>query len=118
MAIKAYMVKLERIMNEHINVSISEAKNKLSKIINKVVFAKKRIILNSHGQPKAAIISLDELNKFEEMEKVFFPSQDVRLIALDKAAQLREQIYSRKKGKVDDSSTDLYRMRKERVNEL
>ncbi len=44
-------------MNKHINVSIAEAKNRLSKIINEVVFAKKRVILNSHGQPKAAMIS-------------------------------------------------------------
>jgi len=105
-------------MNEHINVSIVEAKNKLSKIINKVVFAKKRIIINSHGQPKAAMISFDELKKFEEMEKAFFPSQNVRLMALDKAARLRKQIYNRKKANVHDSSIDLQQIREERVNEL
>jgi prevent-host-death family protein len=58
-------------MDKHVNVSIAEAKNRLSKIINEVVFAKKRIIINSHGQPKAAMISLDDLQKFEEMEDGF-----------------------------------------------
>jgi prevent-host-death family protein len=105
-------------MNEHLNVSIVEAKNKLSKIVNQVVFGKKRIILNSHGQPKAAMISLDELKRFEEMEKAFFPSQNVRLKALDKATRLRKQIYYRKKGNLPDSSEVLYQIREERVNEL
>ncbi len=105
-------------MNKHINVSIAEAKNRLSKIINEVVFAKKRVILNSHGQPKAAMISFDELKKFEEMEKAFFPSQDVRLMALEKATQLRKQIYNRKKANVHDSSIDLQQIREERVNEF
>jgi len=91
-------------MNKHMNVSIAEAKNRLSKIINEVVFAKKRVILNSHGQPKAAMISFDELKKFEEMEETFSPSKNKRLTALDKAAWLREQIYNRKKENMHDSS--------------
>jgi len=80
----------EQIMNKHINVSIAEAKNRLSKIINEVVFAKKRVILNSHGQPKAAMISFDELKIFEEMEKE----------------------------NVCDSSKDLDQIRKKRGNEF
>ena len=48
-------------MNEHTDMSIVEARNNLSKIINEVVFAKNRITLNSHGQPKAAVISFEEL---------------------------------------------------------
>ena len=80
----------EKIMNKHINVSIAEAKNRLSKIINEFVFAKKRVILNSHGQPKAAMISFDELKIFEEMEKE----------------------------NVCDSSKDLDQIRKERGNEF
>ena len=105
-------------MNKHFNVSIGEAKNRLSKIINEVVFAKKRVIINSHGQPKAAMISLVELEKFEEMERLLFPSKQVGLMALKKAAQLREQIYYRKKGTVSDSSDDLKHIRKERLNEF
>ena len=77
-------------MNKHINVSIAEAKNRLSKIINEFVFAKKRVILNSHGQPKAAMIGFDELKIFEEI----------------------------KKENVCDSSKDLDQIRKERGNEF
>ena len=105
-------------MDKHLNVSIGEAKNKLSRIINEVVFAKKRIILNSHGKPKAAMISLDELEKFEEMERSLFPSKRGRLMTLKKAAQLREQIFNRKKEAVSDSSDDLKQIRRERLNEF
>lgn len=105
-------------MNKYLNVSIGEAKNKLSRIINEVVFAHKRVILNSHGRPKAAMISLDELKKFEEMERVIFPSKQDRLMTLVKAAQVREKIFRRKKKKISDSSKDLNRIREERVNEF
>ena len=105
-------------MDKHVNVSIAEVKNRLSKIINEVVFAKKRIIINSHGQPKAAMISLDELKKFEEMERSLFPSKRGRSMALEKAAQLREQILNRKNKTVCNSSKDLNKIREERVNEF
>ncbi len=104
-------------MEKHVSVSIGEAKNKLSKIINEVVFAKKRVILNSHGQPKAAMIGLEDLKKFEEMERLFFTSKQERLMALDKAAELRKDIFNRKKNKVSDSSKDLEQIREQRVNE-
>ena len=118
LAKKTYMAKMEEIMDKHLNVSIGEAKNRLSRIINEVVFAKKRIILNSHGKPKAAMISLDELKKFEEMERSFFPSKRGGLMTLEKAAQLREQIFERRKKTVCDSSKDLNQIREERVNEF
>ena len=119
MALIAFMSKIEQIMNKHMNVSIAEAKNRLSKIINEVAFAKKRVILNSHGRPKAAMISFEELKKFEEMEKAFSPSnRNRRLTALEKAARLREQIYSRKKENINDSTRDLYQIRKERIVEF
>ena len=103
-------------MDEHLNVSIGEAKNKLSKIINEVVFANRRVILNSHGKPKAAMISFDELKRFEEMERSLFPSKKGRLRALDRAVQLRDQISNRRKKTVSDSSRDLKRIREERLN--
>ena len=105
-------------MNKHHNVSIGEAKNKLSRIINEVVFANKRVILNSPGRPKAAMISLDELKKFEEMERALFPVKQDLLLTLVKAAQVRERIFRRKKKTISDSAKDLNRIREDRVNEF
>ena len=64
------------------------------------------------------MISLDELNKFEEMERTLFPSKQDRLKTLVKAAQVREKIFRRKKKTISDSSKDLNRIRKERVDEF
>ncbi len=91
-------------MDKHVNVSIAEVKNRLSKIINEVVFVKKRIIINSHGQPKAAMISLDGLQKSEEMKDGFTHLKETRLHSLDKATQLRKVIFVRKMKMVSDSS--------------
>jgi len=105
-------------MDKHVNVSIAEAKNRLSKIINEVVFAKKRIIINSHGHPKAAMISLDDLQKFEEMEDGFTHLKETRLHSLDKAVQLRKGIFARKMKMVSDSSEDLHQIREKRADEF
>ena len=103
-------------MDRHMNVSIAEAKNRFSEIINQVVFAKKRIIINSHGRPKAAMISLDELQRFEEMEDGSIRLKETRLRSLDKAAQLRKEIFARKMEIVSDPSEDLDQIREERVD--
>lgn len=105
-------------MERHKTVSIAEAKNRLSKIINEVVFAKKRIIINSHGQPKAAMISLDDLKKFEEMEDGFTHLKETRLRSLDRAGQLRKEIFARKMKIVSDSSEDLHQIREKRADEF
>lgn len=105
-------------MDKHVNMSIGEAKNRLSSLINEVVYAGKRIILNSHGRPKAAIISLDELKRFEEMQRTLFPSKSDRLLKLAKAEEVREKIFRRKKKVLSDSSDDLQRIRKERIDEF
>ena len=118
LAKKAHLALFGGLMNRHINMGIGEAKNKLSRIINEVEFAGKRVILNSHGRPKAAMISFDELIKFEEMERALFPVKEDRLMALEKAAQVREKIWVRKKKTVSDSSDNLHRTRQERVDEF
>ncbi len=104
--------------NNHLSISVGEAKNRLSNIINEVVFAKKRIIIKSHGKPKAALISADELEKFEEMENELTHSRDRRLRALNRAAQLRKQIFDKNKERLLDSSRDLHQIREKRLDEF
>ena len=42
-------------------VSITEAKTRLSSLITRVADSHERVILRSHGRPKAALIGLDDL---------------------------------------------------------
>ena len=50
-------------------VSISEAKISFSKFINRAAYGRERIVVTSHGEPRAAIISIDDLNWLEELEE-------------------------------------------------
>ena len=46
-------------------IALSEARDQLSALINEVAHGKRRIILESHGRPKAALISMEDLNLLE-----------------------------------------------------
>jgi prevent-host-death family protein len=50
-------------------ISISEAKISFSKFINRAAYGRERIVVTSHGEPRAAIISIDDLNRLEELEE-------------------------------------------------
>lgn len=46
-------------------VSITEAKTRLSALVNRVAYSHERVILESHGRPKAALVSLEDLHALE-----------------------------------------------------
>ena len=50
-----------------IEASVSKIKAGFSEYVNRVVYGKERIIIMSGGKPKAAIISLTELELLEDM---------------------------------------------------
>lgn len=50
-------------------VGIAEAKNDLSEIVNRVAYGGERIILGSRGKPKAAIVSLADLERLYEIDE-------------------------------------------------
>lgn len=49
-------------------ISISEMKDTLSEILNRVAYGRERIVVTSRGKPKAAVISIDDLELLEELE--------------------------------------------------
>jgi prevent-host-death family protein len=66
MAIMALTFDLEESVMS--TVSISQLKDRLSEYLNRVAFGRERIIVASHGKPKAAVISLSDLELLEELE--------------------------------------------------
>jgi prevent-host-death family protein len=44
-------------------IALSEARDRLSKIVNDVTHGNERVILESHGRPKAAIVGLRDLER-------------------------------------------------------
>jgi len=102
------------------DVGIAEARRDLSAIINRVVYGGERIILASRGKPKAAIISIEDLSRLEELEKTAGESaQTERKAALSMAKTVREMSLRRRKGvPFPDVSKDLQELREERTREL
>jgi prevent-host-death family protein len=102
------------------DVGIAEARRDLSAIINRVVYGGERIILTSRGKPKAAIISIEDLLRLEELEKTAGESvRTERKAALAMAKTVREMSLRRRKGvPFPDVSKDLHELREERYREL
>lgn len=68
-------------------VTASEAKNKLGSIVGWVVDNQDEVIVESHGQPKAVIMSFDtyeELRVLKEAQR--------RRVALDQLRQLKNEV--------------------------
>jgi prevent-host-death family protein len=49
-------------------VSVSQMKDTLSEVLNRVAYGRERIIVASRGKPKAAVISIDDLELLEQLE--------------------------------------------------
>ncbi len=46
-------------------LGIREVKQSLSKYLNRVAYGRERIIIHSRGEPKAALVSLEDLRRLE-----------------------------------------------------
>ena len=51
-----------------LQISVSKAKAKLSEYLNRAAYGRERIVIQSRGKPKAAIIGIEDLERFEELE--------------------------------------------------
>lgn len=51
-----------------IRLPASRAREKLSEIVNEVAFGNERMILQRHGRDMVAVISAEDLKRFEELE--------------------------------------------------
>ncbi len=99
-------------------IPISEAKGRLSALVNRVAYGGERVILVSHGKPKAALVSLDDLETLQS------GTGRTRLVAerletLQRIAGLAERIQKARAGrKTGDVAEELAAMREERDDEL
>jgi len=93
--------------------SISQIKRDISQLVNRVTYGGERIILTSRGRPKAALVSLADL------QRLLAPGDAAEerareLAILDQARALRAQIAARVGGLLPDSALELQELRDER----
>jgi prevent-host-death family protein len=103
-----------------ITVGIAKIKRDISTIVNRVAFGQERIILTSRGKPKAALVSIEDLQKLEMLESSTSPTSPAQQkAALAMAQAVREITLTRRGGNpFPDVSEDLRRLREERDLEL
>ena len=49
-------------------ISIGQVKRDISDLVNRVAYKGERIILTSRGRPKAALVSLEDLEKLQQSD--------------------------------------------------
>ncbi len=49
-------------------VSVSQLKNSLSEYLNRAAYGGERIVVTSRSKPKAAVVSVQDLERLEELE--------------------------------------------------
>ncbi len=97
-----------------IRIGIARAKNGLSALVNRVAFGGERVLLESRGKPKAALVSLQDLHQLERVA-MEIPTRSQRLLALAEADRVRVALQGRR---LIDSTKQLHRLREERAREL
>jgi len=100
-------------------VSVVEARKKFSELMAKVAYAGQRIVVERRGKPMMAWISLEDLQRLEELEKGAGLASVRRREALALAAASRQRIRAERGGvPLPDSAEVLARLREERLREF
>ena len=93
-------------------VSIRQARWNISSLVNRVARNGERIIPTSLGKPQAALISIDDLRKLEQVDQ----EKARRLAALEEARALGERIRAERPAHDVDSMELLRELREARTN--
>ncbi len=51
-----------------VHTSVTEAKRSFSELLNRAAYGNERIVVTSHDNPKAAVISIEDLRRLEWLE--------------------------------------------------
>jgi prevent-host-death family protein len=73
-------------------ISVSEMKDTLSEVLNRAAYGRERIVIASRGKPKAAVISLDDLELLEEWEDALAAHEALEEYERGETISLRELI--------------------------
>jgi prevent-host-death family protein len=102
-----------------ITVSMTQAKNELADVVNRVAYGGERIILLSRGKPKAAIISIEDLQLLEGLREEKEVHRARMKDWLAEARALRRKILKRRGGlPLPDSVEMLRELREERDEQI
>jgi prevent-host-death family protein len=93
-------------------VPIGEAKTRLSSLVNAVAYGGERVVIESRGRPKAALVSVEDLERLRGV-RPGRPSKSQRRLALAQAAGVRKALEG---FRLTEALKDLHRLRGERLH--
>jgi prevent-host-death family protein len=102
-------------------VSMTDLRQNLGTLVNRAAYGSERIVLVSHGEPKAVIIGLEDLRQLERIDAGLTAQHDRFAEALAAADLLRERIARWQEAHgiaLKDSVEDLRQLREERDREF
>jgi prevent-host-death family protein len=101
-------------------VSMTDLRQNLASLINRATYGGERIVLVSHGEPKAVIIGVDELRRLEQQD-----DQETRrrrfaqtLLAADRLREAAQRWQEAHGIEPEDSVETLRRLREEHDDQL
>ena len=99
-------------------VSLTELKQNMGDIVNQAAYGGERIMLLSRGKERAALISIEDLRRLEQLDDPdeIEARRQRELEALERARALRAEMKG--KGQRTDSVKVLNEIREERIDEL
>jgi prevent-host-death family protein len=100
-----------------LQISMSEARQQLARLVNRVAYGGERIVLQAHGEPRAALVSIEDLERLQAEPAARPSSTNV----LERAAALRERVRVWQEAhniQPEDSTEIIRQMREERDDEI
>ncbi len=97
---------------DYMKINIRKAREKFSEIVNTAAIKGERVILLSKNKPKAAIVSLKDLELLENPGM----KRARRLAQIERIRKIRDGL--RQKGVVSDSQMTLQKIREGRIEKL
>lgn len=79
-------------------VSVAETRKNLSEILARVAYTGSRLIVERRGRPMVALISIRDLRRFEELERLHGSEHERRDAAIVSARAAREAILAERRG--------------------
>ena len=100
-------------------VSVVDAKKRFSDLMSRVAYGGQRIVIERHGKPMMAWVSIEDLNQLVAFETDLEETRSRRELALTLAAYARQFIRQERRGvHLPDSVDILNELRQERLDEL
>jgi prevent-host-death family protein len=98
--------------------SMSRAKEKMSELVSRVIKEGERIVLTSRGKPRAALVSIEDLERLQAADTTRKRDLESFFRDIDRASEVRDKICKERRGILQNSSDLIREMRDERDEQI